>query len=136
MTNTGGKATDQGWDEPWYRVRTDRFEASFLPSADEDLDAVCNVDVEVQLAADGSRWSATVFTLAEVERLMKRANRTRMTAGRAPFVTNRQAAGKNNKYVLHHVTPIQHGGGVCDLDNLTVATPRYRAEVLDPDCHQ
>ncbi|MFE2276736.1 hypothetical protein ACFXAE_05580 [Streptomyces sp. NPDC059454] len=76
MTNTGGKATEQCGDEPWYRVRTDLFEASFLPSAGEDLDAVCNVDVEVQLAADGSRWSATVFTLAEVERLMKRWSRT------------------------------------------------------------
>ncbi|MFF9839321.1 hypothetical protein [Streptomyces sp. NPDC013740] len=72
MANPGDKDTDQGWDEPWYRVRTDRFEASFLPSAGEDLDAVCNVDVEVRLAADGSRWSATVFTLAEVERLMER----------------------------------------------------------------
>jgi hypothetical protein len=39
------------------------------------LDAVCNVDVEVRLAADGSRWSATMFTLAEVERLMKRWQR-------------------------------------------------------------
>ncbi|MFB8123371.1 hypothetical protein ACFVG1_06120 [Streptomyces bacillaris] len=76
MTSTGDKATEQGWDEPWYRVRTDRFEASFLPSAGEDLDAVCNVDVEVRLAADGSRWSATVFTLAEVERLMKRWSQT------------------------------------------------------------
>ncbi|MEK0098494.1 hypothetical protein WDA79_08290 [Streptomyces sp. A475] len=71
MTSAGTEATEQGWDEPWYRVRTGRFEASFLLSAGEDLDAVCNVDVEVRLAADGSRWSATVFTLAEVERLMK-----------------------------------------------------------------
>ncbi|QKW30930.1 hypothetical protein HUT11_07275 [Streptomyces seoulensis] len=63
-------------NEPWYRVRTDRFEASFLPSAGEDLDAVCNVDVEVRLTADGSRWSATMFTLAEVERLMKRWSQT------------------------------------------------------------
>lgn len=31
---------------------------------------MCNVDVEVRLP-DGSRWSATVFTLAEVDRLMK-----------------------------------------------------------------
>ncbi|MEU3690345.1 hypothetical protein [Streptomyces narbonensis] len=75
MTNTGNEV-DQGWDEPWYRVRTEHFEASFLPSAGEDLDAVCNVDVEVRLAADGSRWSATVFTLAEVERLMKRWSQT------------------------------------------------------------
>ncbi|MFD5257292.1 DUF6531 domain-containing protein [Streptomyces bobili] len=65
-----------------------------------------------------------------------KANRTRMAAGRAPFVTNQQAVGKNNKYVLHHVKPIQHGGGVYDLDNLIVVTPRYHAEVLDPDYHQ
>ena len=37
---------------------------------------MCNVDVEVRLAADGSRWSATVFTLAEVERLMDRWSQT------------------------------------------------------------
>ncbi|WP_374940063.1 hypothetical protein [Streptomyces finlayi] len=41
-----------------------------------------------------------------------KSNRTRMAAGRAPFVANQQAVGRNNKYVLHHVKPIQHGGGV------------------------
>ncbi|MEV6581200.1 hypothetical protein AB0M92_23865 [Streptomyces sp. NPDC051582] len=63
------EVVEQGWDEPWYRVRTEAFEASFLPSVDEDLDSVCNVDVFVDLQ-DGSRWTATVFTVAEVERLM------------------------------------------------------------------
>lgn len=62
-------AVEQGWDEPWYRVRTEAFEASFLPSPDEDLDSICNVDVFVNFQ-DGSRWTATVFTVAEVERLM------------------------------------------------------------------
>ncbi|MFC8393597.1 hypothetical protein [Streptomyces sp. NPDC057238] len=76
MTNTGTEAAEQGWDGPWYRVRADRFQASFLPSAGEPLDAVCNIDVEVRLTADGSRWSATVFTLAEVERLMEKGSRT------------------------------------------------------------
>ena len=65
------EAAEQRWDGPWYRVRTDSFEASFLPSPGEDLDAVCNVDVEVRLA-DGSRWSATVFTVSEVQRLMEK----------------------------------------------------------------
>jgi hypothetical protein len=46
------------------------FEASFLPSDGEDLDEVCNVDVLVTLE-NGSRWTATVFTVVEVERLMK-----------------------------------------------------------------
>ncbi len=50
MTNDGAsETTERWWDEPWYRVRTDRFVASFLPNAGEDLDAVCNVDVEVRL---------------------------------------------------------------------------------------
>ncbi|MCX3061109.1 hypothetical protein [Streptomyces beihaiensis] len=70
------EACDRGWDGPWYRVHTDRFEASFLPGAGEDLGAVCNVDVEVRLTADGSRWSATVFTLAEVERVMEHWSRS------------------------------------------------------------
>ncbi|MCX4554861.1 hypothetical protein OHA02_01410 [Streptomyces phaeochromogenes] len=62
-------SVERGWNGPWYRVRADAFEASFLPSPNEDLGAVCNVDVFVNLD-DGSRWSATVFTVTEVERLM------------------------------------------------------------------
>ncbi|TXL83080.1 hypothetical protein [Streptomyces sp. IB2014 016-6] len=63
-------SVERGWDGPWFRVRADAFEASFLPSSGEDLDLVCNVDLFVDLK-DGSRWSATVFTAAEVERLMR-----------------------------------------------------------------
>lgn len=62
-------SVERRWDGPWYRVRADAFEASFLPGPDENLGAVCNVDVFVDLD-DGSRWSATVFTVTEVERLM------------------------------------------------------------------
>jgi len=62
-------SVERGWVGPWYRVRTDAFEASFLPGPGEDLSSVCNVDAVVRLV-DGSRWSATVFTVAEVERLM------------------------------------------------------------------
>jgi hypothetical protein len=81
MTDDAPRKTNEGWwDEPWYRVRTDRFVASFLPNVDEDLDAVCNVDVEVRLT-DGSHWSATVFTVAEVQRLMERWAQTGEVAG-------------------------------------------------------
>lgn len=68
--DTSPEPIQRGWDEPWYRVRMEGFEASFLPSAGEDLGEVCNVDVFVTLK-DGSRWTATVFTVVEVERLMK-----------------------------------------------------------------
>ncbi|MGW5732934.1 MULTISPECIES: hypothetical protein [Streptomyces] len=68
--STSSEPIERGWDEPWYRVRMEGFEASFLPSDGEDLDEVCNVDVFVTLE-DESLWTATVFTVAEVERLMK-----------------------------------------------------------------
>ncbi|MEU9197033.1 hypothetical protein [Streptomyces hundungensis] len=72
--------TDARWDGPYYRVRAEAFDALFLPGPDEALDEVCNVDVEVHLPG-GSRWSATVFTLAEVDRLMKRWEETGEAAG-------------------------------------------------------
>ncbi|EHN78567.1 hypothetical protein SMCF_1913 [Streptomyces coelicoflavus ZG0656] len=59
------------WDGPWYRVRTERFEAAFLPNSGEDMEAVDNIDVLVDLK-DGSRWSATVITLGQVEAIMAR----------------------------------------------------------------
>ncbi|MFK0121137.1 hypothetical protein [Streptomyces sp. NPDC090994] len=68
--STSSEPIERGWDEPWYRVRMKDFQASFLPSNGEDLDEVCSVDVLVNLR-DGSCWTATVFTVAEVERLMK-----------------------------------------------------------------
>ncbi|MYZ35025.1 MULTISPECIES: hypothetical protein [unclassified Streptomyces] len=68
------------WDGPYYRVRTGGFEAFFLPNPGEVLDEVCNVDAEVRLP-DGSRWSATIFTVTEVSRLMKRWEETGEAAG-------------------------------------------------------
>ncbi|MFD7284033.1 hypothetical protein ACFV80_45440 [Streptomyces sp. NPDC059862] len=78
--STSAEPVERRWDGPWYRVRAEDFEALFLPSPDEDLDSVCNVDVEVRLA-DGSRWSATVFTVAEVERLMEKWSRSGESLG-------------------------------------------------------
>ncbi|WP_370384582.1 hypothetical protein [Catenulispora sp. GAS73] len=62
---------DRFWDGPRYRVRTEAFEVSFLPGDGKDVEAACNIDAFVDLT-DGSRRSATVFTLAEVERLLNR----------------------------------------------------------------
>ncbi|MEU6383495.1 hypothetical protein ABZ847_08020 [Streptomyces bauhiniae] len=59
------------WDGPFYRVRTEHFEAAFVPNAAEDVESVDNVDVFVDLP-DGSRWSATLITLAQVQHVMER----------------------------------------------------------------
>ncbi|MEV7084036.1 hypothetical protein AB0N88_36705 [Streptomyces sp. NPDC093516] len=86
--STSSEPIERGWDKPWYRVRMADFEASFLPSEGEDLDEVCDVDVFVTLK-DGSCWTATVFTVAEVERLMKlRAGTDEALGGRYFWVSD------------------------------------------------
>jgi hypothetical protein len=67
----GGCDSGTGWDGSYYRVRTGELELLFLPEPGEPLDAVSNVDAEIRLP-DGSRWSATIVTVAGVERLMTR----------------------------------------------------------------
>ncbi|MGW3655914.1 hypothetical protein ACWD6R_09445 [Streptomyces sp. NPDC005151] len=69
-----------GWDGAYYRIRTEDFEALFLPGPEEVPDEVCNIDAEVR-PPDGSRWSATIFTVAEAGRLMKRWEETGEAAG-------------------------------------------------------
>ncbi|MEU5438937.1 hypothetical protein AB0G73_37180 [Streptomyces sp. NPDC020719] len=80
MPHTNHAVSEAGWDGPYYRVRTKDFAALFLPDPDEEPDEVCNVDAEVHLP-DGSRWSATIFTLAEVDRLMRHWQQTGEAAG-------------------------------------------------------
>ena len=63
------------WDGPFYVVGCDGFSVSFALDRRERLEDVCNVDVWLTFA-DGSRWTATVFTLAEIERLMQRWRET------------------------------------------------------------
>ncbi|WP_042405871.1 hypothetical protein [Streptacidiphilus carbonis] len=67
------------WEGPFYCVQGDGFEARFAVGPDELPDDVCNVDAWIHLP-DGSGWTATIFTLAEVDRLMHQWNETREAA--------------------------------------------------------
>lgn len=83
MTNGQFAVIASGWDGPFYRVRTSVFDVTFMLGVDE-LETVENVDAQVHLP-DGSRWSATIFTLAEVERLMVKWVRTGECGGGSYF---------------------------------------------------
>jgi len=54
-----------------------------------------------------------------------------MRNGYAPAVETAQRHGGEFKYYLHHITPIEHGGGVYDLDNIAVVSPRYHHGIHD-----
>ncbi len=59
----------------------------------------------------------------------------RMRNGGAPIVIDSQTINGSVTYQIHHKTPINQGGGVFDLNNLVVVTPRYHAEILIPEYH-
>ena len=63
------------------------------------------------------------------------SNVTRMLSGRAPFVLSDQSLPGAYNYVLHHAYPIWAGGGVYDMDNILIVTPRLHAEILDGGFH-
>lgn len=73
-----------GWDSSYYVFRTSAFDAMFLVGGGEEPDEVDNVDVEVRYP-DSSRWSATMFTLDEVDRIMRRWESTGECAGGSYF---------------------------------------------------
>jgi len=62
-------------------------------------------------------------------------NVNRMLEGKAPIAHNSQWLGKRKFFEIHHAQPIQRGGGVYDLDNFYIVTPRYHKEILDPRHH-
>ena len=84
MTSGKFAVLGQGWDGPHYRVQTSVFDVTFMVGGGERPEMVENVDAEVHLP-DGSRWSATIFTLAEVERLMAKWARTGEYGGGSYF---------------------------------------------------
>ncbi|HEU0015521.1 MAG TPA: hypothetical protein VFQ45_17695, partial [Longimicrobium sp.] len=52
-----------------------------------------------------------------------------MAGGGAPRVGSGQKLGARGRFDLHHVTPIENGGAVYDLDNLVVVSPDYHDRI-------
>ncbi|MDC0344931.1 HNH endonuclease [Alphaproteobacteria bacterium] len=59
----------------------------------------------------------------------------RMSSGLAPFAPMSQRVSGAAKYQLHHAQPIQHGGGVYDIGNMQVVTPKVHQQVLAGEYH-
>lgn len=66
------------------------------------------------------------------------SNPGHMARGNAPFSspatrppgTDAPSRGGRVRYELHHITPIEHGGAVYDLDNLLVVDPHLHGSVI------
>lgn len=56
-------------------------------------------------------------------------NVSRMRTGRAPRVRDADSVGGRLSYELHHLEKVSEGGGVYDVDNLRVNTPRNHIDI-------
>jgi hypothetical protein len=52
-----------------------------------------------------------------------------MSNGRSPFVKRDNRVGKRVKFELHHNVALSNDGGLYDMENLLVLTPRQHVEV-------
>ncbi|MDO1712174.1 HNH endonuclease, partial [Proteus mirabilis] len=49
--------------------------------------------------------------------------------GKSPVVRESERAGARERFELHHDKPISQGGGVYDMDNLRVTTPKRHIDI-------
>ncbi|MBE8614722.1 hypothetical protein CYG68_20505 [Morganella morganii] len=56
-------------------------------------------------------------------------NKTNIKNGKAPFARKKDRSGGRERFELHHDKPISEGGGVYDMDNLRVTTPKRHIDI-------
>ena len=79
-------------------------------------------------------WKEVANT-PELAEQFSESNITLMQRGSSPFVQKEQKHGDSQRYILHHRDPISNGGGVYDMSNIAVVTPKFHQTVLDPKTH-
>ncbi|EMV8483415.1 colicin, partial [Salmonella enterica] len=65
----------------------------------------------------------------ELSKQFIKGNRDRMQVGKAPKSRKSDAAGKRTSFELHHDKPISQDGGVYDMDNIRVTTPKHHIDI-------
>ncbi|WP_272581398.1 colicin-like bacteriocin tRNase domain-containing protein [Providencia sp. PROV266] len=65
----------------------------------------------------------------ELAKQFIKGNRDRMQAGKSPKTPKDGKAGKRSSFDIHHEDPIDNGGGVYDMDNLRIVTPKRHIDI-------
>ncbi|EBV5448640.1 colicin [Salmonella enterica subsp. enterica serovar Weltevreden] len=65
----------------------------------------------------------------ELSKQFIKGNRDRMQVGKAPKSRKKDAAGKRTSFELHHDKPVSQDGGVYDMDNLRITTPKRHIDI-------
>ncbi|MFG1131229.1 colicin-like bacteriocin tRNase domain-containing protein [Salmonella enterica subsp. enterica serovar Aberdeen] len=65
----------------------------------------------------------------ELSKQFKNQNKTSIQKGKAPFTRKKDQVGGRERFELHHDKPISQDGGVYDMDNLRVTTPKRHIDI-------
>jgi hypothetical protein len=82
-----------------------------------------------------STFWKTVADDPDLEQQFSPQNLALMQQGLAPRVVESQTYGSQTQYVLHHIQPINDGGGVYNMNDLVIVTPLFHSQILDPTYH-
>jgi hypothetical protein len=78
-------------------------------------------------------FRAEFWRLVEQDPILRQQFRERnlalMRSGQAPLAPTIDQQGKKMKFEIHHIVAIENGGGVYDLHNLIVVSPRRHHEI-------
>ncbi len=65
----------------------------------------------------------------ELSKQFSRNNNDRMKVGKAPKTRTQDVSGKRTSFELYHEKPISQNGGVYDMDNISVVTPKRHIDI-------
>lgn len=65
----------------------------------------------------------------ELSKQFSRNNNDRMKVGKAPKTRTQDVSGKRTSFELHHEKPISQNGGVYDMNNISVVTPKRHIDI-------
>ncbi|WNJ97206.1 HNH endonuclease signature motif containing protein [Vibrio ruber] len=81
-----------------------------------------------QVEGDFASWKA-VSRDEVLSSQFNEGNQELIRNGFTPFPRFREQVGGREKYEIHHVEEIQHGGKVYDVDNIRVTTPKNHIDI-------
>ncbi|WP_159447886.1 S-type pyocin domain-containing protein [Photobacterium toruni] len=115
-----GQGKDVKWkDGYWLGVAANKGQGQYIPT--KIADALRGREFKRFSDLQTELWKE-VAKHPELFEQFSDLNKSQIQQGNAPF--SRHNWKKLKRYSLHHIEQIQHGGGVYNIDNLSVVTPR------------
>ncbi|SRV52270.1 Colicin-E2 [Shigella sonnei] len=65
----------------------------------------------------------------DLSKQFKGSNKTNIQKGKAPFARKKDQVGGRERFELHHDKPISQDGGVYDMNNIRVTTPKRHIDI-------